>query len=254
MIDLHCHVLPGIDDGPDDMTEAVELCRVAAAAGTTSIAVTPHVSWDYPNVTAQTMMTGLRAVQSALGRAGVDLRLRTGAEVSLSRVLDLDDRELRLLRLGGGHFLLLECPFSHAGAGMDRIVEHLFSPGHRVLLAHPERCPTFQGRPRRLETLVARGALTQITAGALGGRYGETVRRAAVEFAAQGLVHVVSSDGHDPVRRPPVLRETLADAGFADHSQWWCEAVPAAVLEGTPIPVVPPVRAHSRFGGRMRRR
>ena len=101
MIDLHCHVLPGIDDGPATLDEALALVRQAGADGITTIAATPHVDWTY-TVDAAAVAAGVAEVQAALDAAGIDVRLVAGAEVALTRAADLSAAELAALRLGGG--------------------------------------------------------------------------------------------------------------------------------------------------------
>ena len=130
MIDLHCHVLPGVDDGPETLADSMELCRAAVAAGTRTIVATPHVSWEWPGVTVQVIAEGTARVNDALLAEGIDLEVRTGAEIAMTRAADLSDEELVALRLGGeagGTYLLIECPYTAASAGFDAIVASLGS-------------------------------------------------------------------------------------------------------------------------------
>jgi protein-tyrosine phosphatase len=114
--------------------------------------------------------------------------------------------------------------------------------GHQVLLGHPERCPAFQRAPRVVGRLVRDGALVQVTAGAFAGRFGRSAQRLATRLAADGLVHVVASDAHDLVARPPGMRADLENAGLGAHAARWTEDVPAAVLAGDSIPCPPATR------------
>ena len=102
VIDLHCHVIPGIDDGPETIEDSLALCEAARAAGTDTIVATSHVNWDYPTVDAVVIHTGLAHLNAAVGEAAIGLRLRPGAEMGLTRVADLSDAEVGVLRLGGG--------------------------------------------------------------------------------------------------------------------------------------------------------
>ena len=262
MIDVHTHVLPGIDDGPRTTQDAVALARAAVAAGTTEMVATPHVSWEW-QTSSQVMHEGVKAMQAELDAAGVPLRLRTGAEVALTRAMDLDDEELRALRLGGGEWLLAECPLSMAAPGVDSLMLRLQSQGHRLLLGHPERAPVFHRSPDMLERLVDAGMLTQITAGSLAGRFGSTVQRFTFELVEAGLVHNIASDAHNADRRPPGVLAEIEEAegelpGLAQHAEWLCEQVPRAILDGgevPPPPGPPPQRRRRRklLGGRPRR-
>src|SRR4051794_1040150 len=105
MIDLHSHVLPGIDDGPPTVEGSLDMARAAVAAGTRQLACTPHVTWDIPN-TSETVLTGMAALQETLDAEGIDLRLRQGGELAITRAVELPDDELLRLHLGGGEWLL----------------------------------------------------------------------------------------------------------------------------------------------------
>jgi protein-tyrosine phosphatase len=241
VIDLHCHVLAGIDDGPATFEDSLALCRAAAAAGTRTVVATPHVSWEWPGVTAQVVADGVARVNEALQSEGVDLEVRAGAEIATTRAADLDDDELVALRLGGGPYLLVECPFSPPAAGFGPIVHGLAARGHRILLAHPERCPAFQRDREQLRSFVDAGMLTSITAGALVGRFGRAVKAFAFSLLEQGLVHDIASDGHGAgPRRPPSIAPELEEAGLGDRADWHARAVPLAILDGTALPPAPP--------------
>lgn len=247
MIDLHCHILPGIDDGPPTMEDTLALARAQVEAGVTRVTATPHVSWDNPT-SGERMVAGVAEVNEALEREGVPLEVVAGGELAMTRVVDLPDGEVDAFRLGGGPWLLVESPLTPAATGFEHVLYQLQSRGHRIVLAHPERCPSFQREPERLEALVGAGTLTSITAGALVGRFGSTVERYARRIVHEGLVHNVASDAHDTRRRPPGMREAIEEAGFGEHAGWWCEEVPAAILAGWEIPPGPPPPPAPRRG------
>ena len=240
MIDLHCHVLPGVDDGPRTMQEAVALARVAEANGIRTLVATPHVSATHANG-AEGIARAVAQVRDALAQEGVAVELAAGGEVTVGRAAGLDDDELARLHLGGGPWLLLECPLSPAAApGFPVAAAAIAARGHRVLLAHPERSPAFHPDPvGRLAPLVAGGMLTQVTAGAFTGRFGRRVQEVTLELLRAGLVHAVASDAHDPVGRPPSIAAELAQAGVEAWAGWLAHDVPAAILEGRPIPPAP---------------
>jgi protein-tyrosine phosphatase len=150
--------------------------------------------------------------------------------------------EISKLGLGGGPWLLIESPLTSLAGGLELVVADLQRLGHRVLLAHPERCPAFHRDPRLLESLVRIGALTSITAGALGGRFGVAVRRFAWSLLGAGMVHNVASDFHDGFGRPPGVAGELEKAGLGPIADWLANQVPAAILEDREIPVRPAVR------------
>jgi len=240
VIDLHTHVLPGIDDGPPDLDGSRALAAAAVAAGTTTLLATPHVTWDLPENTAARIAAGVGALRDA----GIDIDVRTGGEIAITKAVELDDDELRALRLGGGEWLLCECPLSSAAIGFDTLLFQLQTRGHRIVLAHPERSPAVQREPAVLERLIGAGMLSSITAGSLTGQFGRTVQAFTFELLEQGLVHNVASDAHDAVRRPPGMRDHILAAaeellGLEDHLEWLTVDVPRAVVDGGPIPPRP---------------
>ncbi len=245
MIDLHCHVLFGIDDGPPTIEDSLALVRAAAAAGTDTVVATPHVSWQYAN-DPDTIARLAGEVAARAAAEGLAIEIRAGAELAMTRVGDIDHGELARYGLGGSRWLLVEPPFTPVITGLDRLVGDLQTSGFRVLLAHPERCPAFSRDRRVLEGLVERGALVSITAGSLVGRFGAPVRRFAFELVRDGMVHNVSSDAHDEQRRPPGVLAELAEAGMGALADWLTRAVPAAILDGGEIPPRPDVAIAQR--------
>ncbi len=251
MIDLHCHLLPGIDDGPDDLPGAIAMARAAVAAGTTTIVTTPHVSSNYPHNSARSIARAVAALREELATAEVDLELFTGAEIALAAAAELPDEELTALRLGGpeGSHLLVECPLSPSAAGFERALDPLRDRGHEILLAHPERCPAFQRDPDAYRRLVEQGMIGQVTAGALVGRFGRVVADVAEQLVRDGLVQVVASDGHSAERRRPSILAELEEAGYGEQADWLGYEVPYAVLTGGVIPVAPAMpRRRSKLG------
>jgi protein-tyrosine phosphatase len=245
VIDLHSHILPGIDDGPPTMEDSLELARAAVAAGTRTILATPHIN-DDPSIDPARIAAGLVELRAALAEAEIPLEVLPGGEIAIWRLVDLDDETLRALALGGGPYLLVESPFSPVIGDFEPLVLNLHERGHRVLLAHPERCPAFQKTPPRLEGLVDAGALLQLTAGSMTGGFGSTVRRFTSAILREGLAHVIASDAHDTVRRPPGLQAGFAALerdlpGLSGQAEWLTQLVPRAVLDGAPLPPQPPL-------------
>jgi protein-tyrosine phosphatase len=242
VIDLHCHVLPGLDDGPRTLAGAVALARVAAAQGTRTLVATPHVTTDLPRNDSARIAAGVAELRAALAEEDVELEVLAGAEVAMDRALELGDDELRALRLGGSPWLLLECPLKDDHPPVERTVEGLLDAGHRVLLAHPERSRAVLRDPGLLERLVARAVRAQVTATALTGAFGREPRRAAHDLVARGLATVVASDAHHATARPPLLEAELRAAGLSGLADWLCHEVPAALLAGGEPPPRPAVR------------
>jgi protein-tyrosine phosphatase len=239
MIDLHCHVLPGIDDGPETIEGSLALARAAAAGGVQTIVATPHVSRRYPN-DAATIARLVGEVNEHLAAEGIAVQVRPGAEIALTSAADMAPEQIERLGLGGaGGWLLIEPPFTPAAGGIDMIVLDIVRQGHRVVLAHPERCPAFHRDRAVLEALVRAGVLTSITAGSLIGSFGADVRRFARGLVRDGLVHNVASDAHDHLMRPPGIADELRQAHLQALTGWFTEQVPGAILSGDEIPPPP---------------
>src|SRR5579859_513514 len=255
-VDMHAHLLPGIDDGPADLDGSIAMARAAVDAGTGTIAVTPHLRTDFPDVHVEELTERCEELRRALEQAGVPLRIVEGAEVSLSWALDADEERLRLATYGQrGTDVLIESP--HDASVLERLLQPLLARGLRITLAHVERCSTFVRRPEALARLGGFGVLAQVNAEALLGSRANPSHRAARGFCRDGLVQVIASDGHRAGGSRPV--EVLADGVGAateivgaDRAQWMASDAPAAIIEGRPLPGAPEIEATSPVRRRWR--
>jgi protein-tyrosine phosphatase len=238
VIDLHIHVLAAIDDGPGSIEGSLEMARGAVEAGLDTIVATPHVSSRYAN-DAGTIVERVAELRERLREEEIPLELLTGAEIAITHMAEMDPSEIAQLGLGGGQWVLAEPPFTAVITGLEGTIEDLHRDGHRVLLAHPERCPAFHRDPERLAALVRSGVLTSLTSGSLVGQFGQHVRRLALHLLDTGLVHNVASDAHDCVKRPPSIAKELRASGRAGLSDWLTEEVPRAILAGGEVPPRP---------------
>jgi protein-tyrosine phosphatase len=256
VIDLHCHVLPGIDDGPASIEDSLALARASLTAGVHTLVATPHVSSHYPN-DVEAIGGSVRELVSRLDQEEIALELLAGAEIAITHLAELEPSQLERLGLGGGPWLLLEPPFAPHAIGLEAIVRDVLRE-HRIVLAHPERCPAFHRDPEMLKRLVHDGARVSLTAGSLVGRFGADVRRFALSLLEQRLVHNVASDTHDGERRPPGIAAELELVGYGALCEWLTEDVPAAILAGEDTPPRPAgvrrAQAPRRWSSPWRRR
>jgi protein-tyrosine phosphatase len=256
MIDLHAHLLPGIDDGPPDLPAALALAASAVLNGTRVMAATPHISFAYDVAPAE-LAAQVQQLRDALAADEIPLEVVQGGELAPDRALDLSTADLAAIALGGSRCVLLECPFTRAGDLMPRHVAHLQAKGFRVLLAHPERSPSFLDDPGALAALVERGAYAQLTAGSLSGVFGGAARRASRSFLERGLVQVVASDAHaahgsrSPALRAPVTGTLAEWRQDEELATWLCDEAPRALLADAELPPRPRWRPVRR---RLRRR
>jgi protein-tyrosine phosphatase len=239
VIDLHCHILPGLDDGPVDAADSLAMARQADADGVTAICATPHIRHDH-DVRIHELPDRLADLGTALRAAGCAVRVLPGGEVAETIVLHLDDDELRAVTLGGaGRWILLEPRPGPLTDGLTDVVHHLADRGFRSLLAHPERHLS-RDIVDRLVALTRDGVLVQATAAYFV--HGSTVSGMHA-LASAGVVHVLGSDAHSSrIGRPVVLSEgigRLADVPLlAPHLEWVARTAPAAIVAGEDV--VPP--------------
>ena len=256
MIDLHAHILPGIDDGPDRIDDSIALGRAAEEAGTHLIVATPHKRSDHPRVRLEELSDRCSVLDRALAVEGIGVRILPGAEVDLLWARAASPDELRLATYAQqGTDMLLETPYVPLPQSFSSLLARITDQGIRVLLAHPERNPTFQRDPQLVKDLVDRGVLVQVTAMSLvdGGKASRS-RGVAEWLVERGAVHVVASDAHTegPWRGPdlrPALQalRTLSPARL----EWMVHEVPQAIVAGEPLPPAPFGVGASRGLGRL---
>lgn len=212
MIDLHCHLLPGIDDGAVDLAMALEMARLAVADGIHTVACTPHI---YPGMyenSTDGIRSAITALQAELDAQGIALRLVEGADVHLDTDLVGSIRDGRVPTLAGSRYLLLEPPHHVAPPRFEDSVFQLMMAGHVPVITHPERLSWIENHYDVFERLVKGGAWMQITAGSVTGRFGKRPQYWADRMLDDGLVHILATDAHHPRRRPPFLAEGRAAA------------------------------------------
>lgn len=213
MIDLHFHLLPGVDDGPATLEDSVELAARAVAEGTRAIVATPHVRPDF--VTDVWPLRGIaRGVERALAEEGIEVAVACGAELGHQMVGRLDQAELDAIALGppGARWLLLEAPFGGLDEAFAAAAAELRDRGFGVVIAHPERAlEVMDGGAAALRDLLAEGDLLQLSAASLTGRHGGAARDAAARLLLDGSATVLASDAHGALR-PPALVAGLAAA------------------------------------------
>jgi protein-tyrosine phosphatase len=240
VIDLHCHILPALDDGALDPADSVAMARQAERAGIDVVCATPHIRHDH-DVRIGQLGERVAALQVELDRHGVGVRIARGGEVAQSAADGLDDGELRELSLDGGGWVLLEPLPGPLAAELPELVTRLAGRGTRSVIAHPERNAGEDLRAR-LRELAAAGCLLQWTADFVA-RAEDGARELVAELVGEGLVHVLASDAHSShggraVTLEPGLRR-LAELCDEDQLDWIARAAPEAVLRGEQPPPAP---------------
>jgi protein-tyrosine phosphatase len=244
MIDLHTHILPGIDDGVKTEDDAVAFARMAVDDGIETIVATPHCKEGSYENDRPIVLEAVERLRDRLATEGVNVRIEPGAEVHICADLVQRIRDGRAPTLGdNGKSLLLELSLSQYPVELENLVFELKLQGIEVLFAHPERIRFFEDDPGRYEAVVRQGAYGQITTGSITGRFGETAREFSEELLRKGLVHVLASDAHNMRGRPPVLSRAIEVmipwVGEARARAMALDA-PRAILEAR-TPELPPV-------------
>lgn len=239
MVDLHCHILAGVDDGPTEMEDSVAMGRQGLADGIETICATPHIRPDH-DVRIGELADRVAELKAELAACDVAVRVIAAGEVAETAVDGLEDAELRAVALGG-RWILLEPAPGPLGDSLATAAATLLERGYRSLIAHPERHPSAD-MGDRLAELVAGGCLVQATAALLASG---AASEAMLGLARRGLVHVLGSDSHSARAGRPVglsagLRRLSEDESLRPHLDWIAHRAPAAIIGGAdPQPPFP---------------
>jgi protein-tyrosine phosphatase len=244
MIDLHCHILPGLDDGSPDLDVSLAMARLAQQDGITDIVATPHLFRGVSQLTDLSLVAKKqKELQAALDREKIPLRVHCGVEIRFSHnLLDEIKKHRPNLVLAGSSYMFIEFPFEYVYSGVKDVFFQAMSEGVVPIITHPERCSGFMNHPEILFELVEMGALAQMNAGSITGRYGSQIKETALLFLGLNCVHFLASDAHDTKSRPPILSgaRKLAEAAIGEEAaRSLVEDNPRAVLEDKPLPYQP---------------
>lgn len=255
MIDLHCHMLPGIDDGAPDLATALEMARVAVTDGIKVTACTPHI---YPGM-YENDSAGIRKALAhfavALRNAGVPLRLVIGADVHLTPALVDNLRSGHSPTLNGTRYFLLEPPHHVAPPHFEDMVFQVFAAGYVPVITHPERLSWIETHYAIFTRLARRGAWMQLTSGSLTGRFGSRPQYWSERMLDERLVHLLATDSHGVDARPPLLAEGMLAAAKRvgdDEARRLVDDRPRAILDNVapgevPMPESIPARKSGIF-------
>jgi protein-tyrosine phosphatase len=238
MIDLHCHMLPGIDDGATDVAVSLEMARLAVADGVTVTACTPHIYPGLYDNNAQGIKQGVLSLRQSFVDAGIPLKLTYGADAHIGPDLLDGLKTGRVPTLNGGRYFLLE-PTHHVHP--PRFKETVFDiivAGYVPVVTHPERLTWIDDKHyETFHELVQQGAWMQVTSGALVGKFGKKARYWAEKFVGDGITHIIASDGHTTGRRAPTMsegRDVVSKLVGAEEAAACTEGRPRAILLNAP--------------------
>lgn len=249
MIDLHSHILPGIDDGSKSLEMSLEMARIAAQDGIQVMACTPHIYPGlYMNHTAG-IVAAKDVLQRSLDEHSIPLKLTTGADVHLVPGLLEGLRSGKVPCLHGTRYLLLEPSHHVAPPRFAESVFQLVAAGYVPVITHPERLTWIEDHYPVFADLIRQGAWMQVTAGALTGMFGPRAKYWGERFLGEGLTHILATDAHSAGRRSPVLSEARAIAERLlgkQEAQQLVVGRPTSLLNNAPASEVAPLPAQGR--------
>jgi protein-tyrosine phosphatase len=257
MIDLHCHILPAVDDGANSWEESLEMARIAEADGITDILATPHITPGVYDNDREGIAVAVFELNRRLTAAGIGVTIHVGADVHVDREL-VGRIEAGAVPVVGDEmrYLMAELPHQQVPPNVAQLFYELRLRQVTPVITHPERNAAIQQDLGLLHDLVAAGALAQVTAGSLTGEFGPAARRAAVKMLERRLIHVIASDAHGTDRRRPVLRAGVTRAASVvgeEAAQAMVNGTPKAILCGDLVSVPEPLDPKSslRFVSRL---
>jgi len=251
MIDIHCHILPGIDDGAENLAETLDMCRMAVADGITTIVATPHQQNGVYDNSNGAIRQQVEIVQDALKRGNVSLEILPGADVHI----DVHTAEMiqqgKIMTINNtGRYFLLEFPAHSIPPNIDKIIFNFLLKNIIPVLTHPERIAEVQDNPSRVYDLVSAGVMSQITAMSLTGGFGRRAQKCAKTLLRHNLAHIIATDAHSLTSRPPILSEAVKVASRIvgpEQAANMVNAIPRHLIKGEAIVNFPspiPIKRH----------
>ena len=241
MTDIHCHILPQVDDGAESLEDALEMARMASESGVTHMIATPHCNLPYTdqkNYASEQLLERFLILQNQIKQADIPLSLYPGCEVLCTPDVPKLIRQGELLTLANTNYLLTEFFFDEDLSYMDDMLSAIAAEGLTPVIAHPERYDTVQHIPHIVERWFRNGYIIQLNKGSILGRLGRRAKNTADWVLDHGLAHVVSSDAHTPFIRTPdmtQLRQYLLDFYAPEYTEILLNLNPSRILNGRSV-------------------
>lgn len=251
MIDIHSHILPGIDDGAKDITVSVDMLKKAVEDGITDMCVTPHYIHREVSNTTSVVTAEITKLRQLVGIMGLNLKLHMGNELYISHEIPELLKSGEVMSINNSRYVLVELPMSTVPAYTDKILFEIALLGYTTILAHPERNYEISEKPELLERWKAMGLIFQINSLSITGLFGKHVQKTALEFIEKGYVGAVATDCHTNRGRAPILsnaRDIIIQRNGQETAQLLFETNPRNILDNKEVENIPEQKRKSKAG------
>ncbi len=206
MVDIHCHILAAVDDGPSNIEKSLKMCEIASADGIKTIVATPHIRKKGYDIEPKITIKKVKELNSLLKKEKIDLKILCGNDVHIQPNLLEDIKSSKVLTINNkGKYIILELPSDSVPFYVETVVAQLKKAKITPIISHPERNFQIQQNPKIIEKLIKKGVLIQVTAMSITGGFGEGVQKIALDLLEKGWVDVIATDAHSAIKRAPVL-------------------------------------------------
>ncbi|MBM7095670.1 tyrosine protein phosphatase [Bacillus sp. H-16] len=248
MIDIHCHILPNLDDGPANKEEALELGKAAFEEGIHTILATPHHQHPHYHNDKNTILASIEELNLIFKDHQIDVKILPGQETRIYGELLEGFKNEEILTLNEGKYFFVEFPSSEIPRYSKRLLYDVQQQGLKPIIVHPERNQAVMKDPYRLYELVQGGCLTQLTAGSITGKFGKKIKRLSEDLIEANLAHFIASDAHDTIRRPFLLKDAYdgIEREFGIETRFYFQENAELLVEGNQVMVEPPQRVKTK--------
>lgn len=243
MIDIHCHILPYIDDGAESMEEAIKMARIAYSEGITNIVATPHYIEDVGYPSYDEISQRVEKIKIAIKSEGIGVEIIQGSEAYITWNLPLSIKNRDIPTINNTQYLLVEFPMFNMPIYSEDVIYKLKLMGITPIIAHPERYRYVMENPNILIKYIDIGALCQINSGSITGKFGKKIMKISKTLLSHDMVHFVASDGHSSGARAPILRsayQKVRDIYGEKKSEKLFKINPQRIITGKEIDIEVP--------------
>ena len=250
MIDIHCHIIPEIDDGPNSIEESLAMADIAENDGIKTIVATPHFLEGLYQPTSYYILNKIRNLNNYLASNNINLKIISGADLHISHEIVERIKSNEFLTINGTRYVLIELPSQFLHDKIKELLRKMINNSLIPIISHPERNYLFQRSPNLLYDYIKDGALAQVTAMSITGDFGYEAKRTAKKMIINRLVQIIASDAHSKESRPPILSKALNAVSkilSPDEANDMVQTIPESVINGHKVYISPPEKVKNLF-------